>query len=431
MPNFLTVRQDFPLLKQRIHGKPLVYLDSGATTQKPQSVIDMVSHYYCHDNANVHRGIYALCERATTAYEEARKKIKNFINAAHTHEIIFTRSATESINLVASSFGFLQVKNGDEVLISAMEHHSNIVPWQILCERVGAKLKVIPLRDDGTLDLEAYQKLLTKRTKIVALIHISNVLGTINPVKRMIQLAHQNNTPVLIDGAQAAPHTAIDVQDLDCDFYVFSSHKLYGPTGVGVLYGQSKWLEAMPPYQGGGDMISRVSFEKTEYNVPPHKFEAGTPNMAGVIGMGAAIDYVAAIGFEKIHDHENALLRYATDQLKQISGLKIIGDTPDKAAVISFIMTQAHPHDIATILDSEGIAIRAGHHCAMPLMECLNLPATARVTFGIYNTFDDVDRLVDGLYRVINLFRDGGVNSQHPNVIPRSNHDGMTPRETR
>ena len=402
--SFGSLRNDFPLLKERIRGKSLVYLDSGATAQKPQAVIDAVSHYYCYDNANVHRGIYAISERTTAIYENTRKKIKAFINAAHSHEIIFTRGTTESINLVAASFGTLQVRLGNEVIISAMEHHSNIVPWQLLCERVGAKLKIIPVRDDGTLNLDEYQSLLTERTRIVGLIHISNVLGTVNAVKKMIHLAHQKNIPVLLDGAQAIPHMMIDVQDLDCDFYVFSGHKLYGPTGIGVLYGKTKWLDKMPPYQVGGDMIRQVTFEKTEYDLLPHKFEAGTPNIAGVIGLGAAIDYLVAIGFEEIDIHEKSLLNYATEKLQKISGLKIIGNAPNKASVISFIMKQAHPHDIATILDNKGIAIRAGHHCAMPLMERFNLSATARVTLGLYNTLEDIDRLVDGLIQVNKIF---------------------------
>lgn len=372
-------------------------------------MIDAVSHYYCNDNANVHRGIYTISERATTAYENTRKKIKAFINAAHTHEIIFTRGTTESINLVASSFGALQVQQGDEVVISAMEHHSNIVPWQLLCERVGAKLKIIPVNDNGILNLDEYRKLLTERTKIVGLIHVSNVLGTVNPVKKMIRLAHQKAIPVLLDGAQAIPHMVVDVQDLDCDFYTFSGHKLYGPTGIGVLYGKTNLLEKMPPYQGGGDMIRRVTFEKTEYNVLPHKFEAGTPHIAGVIGLGTAIDYLMAIGFKKINAHEKALLNYVTQKLHQISGLKIIGNAPNKVGVISFTMEQAHPHDIATILDHEGIAIRAGHHCAMPLMERFKLPATARITFGLYNTFDDIDRLIDGLVWVNQIFNESSL----------------------
>lgn len=398
------IRADFPLLSQKAHGKSLVYLDSGATAQKPQVVIDVVSRYYCHDNANVHRGLYVLSERATAAYEMARQTVKEFIHAKHAHEIIFTRGATEAINLVAASFGHLKVKAGDEILISEIEHHSNIVPWQLLCERTGATLKIIPANDDGSLDLEQYESLLTKRTRLVGVVHVSNVLGTVNPVKKMIEMAHRQDIPVLIDGAQAVPHLRVDVQDLDCDFYVFSSHKLYGPTGVGVLYGKSDWLNAMPPYQGGGDMISRVSFLKTEYNVLPHKFEAGTPNMAGVIGLGAAIDYVSHIGLDRIAAHEMALTQYATQALQQIPGLRIIGTTPDKAAVISFVMDQIHPHDIGTILDTEGVAIRAGHHCAMPLMARYNVPATARVTFGVYNHQQDVDRLIEGLQKVINLF---------------------------
>ncbi|AKQ33781.1 Cysteine desulfurase [Candidatus Coxiella mudrowiae] len=381
-------------------------MDSGATAQKPQIVIDAISHYYCNNNANVHRGIYTISERATTAYENMRKKIKAFINAAHTHEIIFTRGTTESINLVASSFGAMQVQQGDEVVISEMEHHSNIVPWQLLCERAEAKLKIIPVNDNGILNLDEYRKLLTERTKIVGLIHVSNVLGTVNPVKEMIRLAHQKNIPILLDGAQAIPHMVVDVQDLDCDFYTFSGHKLYGPTGIGVLYGKTNLLEKMPPYQGGGDMIRRVTFEKTEYNVLPHKFEAGTPHIAGVIGLGTAIDYLMAIGFEKINAHEKALLNYVTQKLQQISGLKIIGNALNKVGVISFTMEQAHPHDIATILDHEGIAIRAGHHCAMPLMERFKLPATARITFGLYNTFDDIDRLIDGLVLVNQIFNE-------------------------
>ncbi len=399
-----TIREDFPLLKQKSRGKTLVYLDSGATAQKPQAVLDALQHYYCYDNANVHRGLYDLSERATAAYEATREKVKNFINARHTHEIIFTRSTTESINLVAMSFGLLKIKSGDEIIVSEMEHHSNIVPWQLLAERTGAVLKVIPVNDDGALNIEKYQSLLNQRTKLVALIHVSNVLGTVNPVKRIIQLAHDNRVPVLLDGAQAVPHQHVDVQDLDCDFYAFSSHKLYGPTGVGVLYGKTEWLNAMPPYQGGGDMIRRVSFSKTEYNVLPYKFEAGTPNIAGVVGLGAAIDYLEKIGIEKIHEYESGLLRYATEVLLKIPGLTIIGETAEKAAVISFVMEQAHPHDIATILDNEGIAIRAGHHCAMPLMERFRVPATARLSFAVYNTVDEIDRAVVGLYKVIEFF---------------------------
>lgn len=398
------IREDFPLLKQKTTGLPLVYLDSGATAQKPQTVLDVVDYYYEHDNANVHRGVYALSERATKSYEGVREKVKNLINAEHLHEIIFTSGTTDSINLVAFTYGVLKIKAGDEIIISAMEHHSNIVPWQLLCERTGATLKVIPVNDDGSLNLEDYKSLISEKTRLVSLVHVSNVLGTINPVKEIIEIAHQHDIPVLLDGAQAVPHLRIDVQDLDCDFYAFSSHKLYGPTGAGVLYGKTKWLEQMPPYQGGGEMISRVSFSKTEYNTLPHKFEAGTPNMAGVIGMGAAIDYVNQVGLEKIAAHESALTSYATELLEQIPGLRIIGNAPHKASVISFVMEQAHPHDIGTILDHENIAIRAGHHCAMPLVERFNVPATARVSFGMYNNQQEVDRLVAALYKVIEIF---------------------------
>ena len=399
-----SIKKDFPLLAQKIHGKPLVYLDSGATTQKPKTVIDVIERYYCTDNANVHRGVHSLSERATVAFETTRQKMKEFINAKHLHEIIFTRGATDAINLVATSFGALQVKSGDEIIVSMMEHHSNIVPWQLLCERVGATLKVIPVDDDGSLDIEAYKTLITDRTRLLSVVHVSNVLGTINPVKHIIDIAHQHHVPVLLDGAQAVSHMQIDVQALDCDFYVFSGHKLYGPTGMGVLYGKTQWLDKMPPYQGGGDMIKRVSFEKTEYNVLPHKFEAGTPNIAGVIGMGAAIDYVKHIGFDTILSHEQALTRYAQEALQHVPGLRIIGNAPNKVGVISFVMEQAHPHDIGTILDREGIAVRVGHHCAMPLMERFNIPATVRVSFGIYNDYQEVDSLITGLEKVIQLF---------------------------
>lgn len=398
------VRKDFPLLQQQISGEPLVYLDSGATAQKPQAVIDAVDYYYSNDNANVHRGLYALSERATFAYEATRQKVKKFINAQHLHEIIFTRGTTDSINLVASSFGLLKVQANDEIIISAMEHHSNIVPWQILCERTGAKLKIIPVNDDGSLNIEQYELLMNERTRLIGFIHVSNVLGTVNPVKQMIKTAHKHDIPVLLDGAQAVPHIRVDVQDLDCDFYAFSSHKLYGPTGVGVLYGKSIWLDQMPPYQSGGGMISRVSFKKTEYSMLPHKFEAGTPNVAGVIGMRAAIDYVNQIGFDKIAAHETALMQYANELLQQIPGLRIIGTMPNKVAVISFVMQQAHPHDIGTVLDHEGISIRVGHHCTMPLMERFNVPATARISLGMYNSKQEIDRLIVALHKVIELF---------------------------
>jgi len=404
--NPLKVREDFPILSQESHGKPLVYLDSGATTQKPRDVIEVVSDYYSRDNANVHRGLYELSQRATASYEAARQNVRNFINAKRNHEIIFTRSATEAINLVATSFGEANIQAGDEIIISEMEHHSNIVPWQLLCERTGAILKVIAIDDDGVLDLAHYRQLLNSHTKLVSVIHVSNVLGTINPVKEIIEIAHKRDIPVMLDGAQAVPHMSVDVQDLDCDFYVFSSHKLYGPTGTGVLYGKTDLLDAMPPYQGGGDMISRVTFEKTEYNVLPHKFEAGTPNMAGVIGLGAAIDYLNRIGMDNIFNHEEELLSYAMDALKAIPGIRFIGTALEKVAVISFVMDCAHPHDIGTILDTEGIAIRAGHHCAMPLMERFGVPATARISFGLYNQKEDVDRLVEGLHKVKKLFRE-------------------------
>ncbi len=397
-------KHHFPLLQQDAHDKPLVYLDSGATAQKPQCVIDAVAHYYLKNNANVHRGVYDLSQRATDAYEAVRDKVVKFINAKSRAEIIFTKGTTDAINLVAASFGALNIGKGDEILISTMEHHSNIVPWQLLCERTGATLKVIPIFDDGTLDLEAFKKLLSERTKLLGLIHVSNVLGTVNPVKEMTALARQYNIPVLLDGAQAVPHMQVDVQALDCDFYVFSSHKMYGPTGVGVLYGKEKWLEKMPPYQGGGDMIRQVSFEKTEYNTLPYKFEAGTPNMAGVVGFGRAIDFITMIGFEKIAAHEDALTDYAEKALRNIPGVRIIGEAADKVGVFSFVMEQAHPHDIGTILDSEGVAIRVGHHCAMPLMTRFNLPATARASFGLYNEKEDIDALVKGIHKVVELF---------------------------
>lgn len=399
-----TIRQDFPLLKQTVNQKPLVYLDNGATTQKPSAVIDALRHYYTHDNANVHRGVYSLSERATTAFENARRTVQQFINAKQAHEIIFTSGTTEGINLVAHCFSQLNIKAGDEIVISAMEHHSNIVPWQIVCERVGAVLKIIPVNDQGELDVATYYQLLTPRTKLVGLIHVSNVLGTINPVKLLIDAAHQLQIPVLLDGAQAVAHLPVDVQALDCDFYVFSAHKLYGPTGVGVLYGKSHWLEAMPPYQSGGDMIRQVSFAKTDYAGLPYKFEAGTPNIAGVIGLAAAIEYVQHIGFENISAHEHALTHYAIQQLQSIPGIKIFGPVKERAAVIAFVMTQAHPHDIGTILDSDGVAIRAGHHCAMPLMERFQVPAMVRASFAIYNNLADIDRLCAGLYKVIEIF---------------------------
>lgn len=396
-----TNKQDFPIFD---NNPSLIYLDSAATTQKPHCVIDAVSQYYENNNANVHRGVYALSERATAAYEGARQKVADFIHAQHAHEIIFTRGTTEAINLIAHSFGLLKIKSGDEIILSVMEHHSNIVPWQIVCEKTGAKLKVIPLLENGELDFDAYLNALNEKTKLVAMIHVSNVLGTINPVKKIVAAAHQKNIPVLLDGAQAIAHMPVDVQDLDCDFYVFSSHKLYGPTGVGVLYGKTKWLEAMPPYQTGGDMIRRVTFEKTEFNELPYKFEAGTPNIAGVIGLGAAIDYMNQMGFDFIQSHEKQLLKYAVERLSQIDGLKIYGTSENKSGVISFLLQDAHPHDVATILDQFGVAIRAGHHCAMPLMDYLKVSALSRISFGVYNDFSDIDKLVVGLDNVRKIF---------------------------
>lgn len=398
------LKLDFPILQQKENEKALVYLDSGATSQKPLFVIQALLDYYQQDNANVHRGLYALSERATLAYEASRQTIKNFINAKSEHEIVFTRGTTEAINLVAYSFGRAFIKAGDEVLITTMEHHSNIVPWQVLCEQVGAELKVVPVLDDGTIAMADFTALLNSRVKLVAMAHVSNALGTINPVKKFIALAHAHNIPVLLDGAQAVPHLPVDVQDLDCDFYAFSSHKMYGPMGVGVLYAKEHWLEKMPPYQTGGDMITRVTFEKTDYNLLPHKFEAGTPNVGGVIGLSAAVSYLSKVGMPWITEHERVLTQYATTALQQVPGLKIIGTALKKVGVISFVMSQAHPHDIGTILDSEGVAIRAGHHCAMPLMDRLGVAATVRVSLGLYNNKEDIDHLIKALNKVIQLF---------------------------
>jgi cysteine desulfurase/selenocysteine lyase len=398
------LREDFPILKQRIHGKPLVYLDNAASTQKPQAVIDALHEYYETANANIHRGVHTLSERATQQYEEARQKVQRFLNAREAREIIFVRGTTEAINLVAGSFGRRQVQAGDEVVITAMEHHSNIVPWQMLCEDKGATLRVAPITDAGELVVDEFEKLLTPRTRIVSVVHVSNTLGTINPVKTMVDLAHRRNIPVLLDGAQAVPHMKVDVQDLDCDFYAFSGHKLYGPTGIGILYGKAKLLEAMPPYQGGGDMISSVSFEKTTYNVLPHKFEAGTPNIAGTVGLGAALDYIEAIGMDAIAAHEHDLLRYTTDQLARIPGVRLIGTARERTGAVSFVLDGVHPHDIGTVLDQEGIAIRTGHHCTQPLMDRFGVPATARAALALYNTREEIDVLVRGIYKVKEMF---------------------------
>lgn len=398
------VRQDFPILREKVHGKPLVYLDNAATSQKPQVVIDTLNRYYKVENSNIHRGIHFLSEQATRAYEDARVKVRRFLNASDTREIVFVRGTTEGINLVAQSYGRTFIKEGDEIILSAMEHHSNIVPWQILCEQVGARLRVIPINDDGELLIEEYEKLFNERTKFVSVGHVSNALGTINPIKQIIEMAHRRGVPVLIDGAQAAPHLKVDVQELDCDFYAFSGHKLYGPTGVGVLYGKASLLDAMPPYQGGGDMISSVTFEKTLYNVLPYKFEAGTPNIAGGIGLGVAIEYLGGIDLEARAAYERALLNCATEALSAITGVRIIGTAKEKASVLSFVLDGVHPHDVGTILDHEGIAIRTGHHCAMPVMQRFGVPATARASLAFYNTKGEVDALAGAIHKVKKVF---------------------------
>jgi cysteine desulfurase/selenocysteine lyase len=397
-------RRDFPILTQRIHGKPLVYLDNAATTQKPQSVIDAMVRSYAVDNANIHRGVHLLSERATQAYEEARIKVQKFLNAANPREIIFVRGTTEAINLVAQTFGRVNLGKGDEVLITEMEHHSNIVPWQMICEEKGAQLRVLPITDAGELRMDLLDGLLTDRTKIVAVAHVSNSLGTINPIKTIVERAHQRGIPVLVDGAQAVAHMPVDVQALGCDFYAMSGHKLFGPTGIGVLYGRLRLLEAMPPYQGGGDMISAVSFKKTTYNVVPNKFEAGTPNITGSVGLGAAIDYVRALDSGAVAAYESELLAYGTKALTAVPGIRIVGTASHKASVLSFVMDDVHPHDIGTILDQEGVAIRTGHHCTQPLMERLCLPATARASLALYNTREEIDALVGALAKVREIF---------------------------
>ena len=398
------VRRDFPILNAKVHGKPLVYLDNGATSQKPQVVIDALNEYYRTENSNIHRGVHYLSELATNAYENAREKLCRFLNAKQTQEIVFVRGTTEAINLVAQSYGRAFLKGGDEIIISAMEHHSNIVPWQMLCEQVGARLRVIPINHHGELVLEEYRELLNERTKFVAVTHVSNALGTVVPVKEVVNLAHERGVPILIDGAQAVPHMKVDVRELGCDFYAFSGHKLFGPTGVGVLYGRSELLDAMPPYQGGGDMISLVTFEKTHYNVLPYKFEAGTPHIAGGIGLGAAIDYLNGLNWEQVVAHERDLLRYATDALAEVEGLRIIGTAKEKAGVLSFVLDHVHAHDVGTILDQEGIAVRAGHHCAMPVMQRFGVPATTRASFAFYNSRADIDALACAMGRVLKVF---------------------------
>ena len=398
------IRADFPILAEKIRKKPLVYLDNAATCQKPQAVIDSIVHLYSHDYANVHRGVHTLSVRSTDLFEAARTKVKDFINAASEKEIIFVKGATEAINLVAQTYGKTHVNPGDEIIISAMEHHSNIVPWQMLCEQTGAVLKVAPINLQGELIFDEFENLINDKTKLVSVVHMSNALGTINPVKNIIAAAHAKGIPVLLDGAQAIPHMIVDVQELDCDFYVFSGHKLYGPTGVGVLYGKQALLEAMPPYQGGGDMIRKVTFEETEYNVLPYKFEAGTPDIAGVVGLGAAIDYINTIGMDKIAAYEAELQAYATEKALKIKGLRIIGEAGHKGAILSFVLDKIHPHDIGTMLDSLGIAIRAGHHCAMPVMDFYKVPATARASFAMYNTKEEIDVLMNGIESLIEVF---------------------------
>jgi cysteine desulfurase/selenocysteine lyase len=398
------IREAFPILRQKIHGKPLIYLDNAATTQKPQAVLDAIDRYYTTANANVHRGVHLLSERATADYEAARVTVKHFLNAADAREIIFVRGATEGINLVAQSFCRPRLQPGDEIIISEMEHHSNIVPWQIVCQQTGAVLRVIPINDDGELVFEEFQRMLGPKTKMLAVVHVSNALGTVAPVRRMCEVARRQGVPVLLDGAQAVPHMPVDVQALDCDFYVFSGHKVFAPTGIGVLYGKAALLDAMPPWQGGGDMIRTVTFEKTTYNDLPYKFEAGTPHIEGAIGLGAAIDYVTGVGPENIAAYERELLDYGTDALKAVRGLRLIGTAREKTSVLSFILEGIHPHDVGTILDQEGIAIRTGHHCAQPVMDRFGLPATARASLAFYNTRAEIDTLAEALHQVKEMF---------------------------
>jgi cysteine desulfurase/selenocysteine lyase len=398
------IRAQFPILKREINGKPLVYLDNGATSQKPQSVIDTIARYYELENSNIHRGVHTLSQDATSAYEDVRRKVQKFINAEHSHEVIFTSGTTGGINLVASSFGEKLVRKGDEILITAMEHHSNIVPWQMLCERNGALLKVLPISKKGEIDIEEFKNLIGRKTELISLVHVSNSLGTINPIKEMIKIAHEQSIPVLIDGAQATHHMPVDVQDLDADFYVFSAHKMYGPTGVGVLYGKEELLNDMTPYQGGGDMIKSVTFEKTTYNELPYKFEAGTPNISGGIALGAAIDFINSIGFDFIEKHEAELCRFATSQLRDIKGLRFIGTAKERAGSVSFLLDGIHPYDTGVILDKLGIAVRTGHHCTQPVMNFFEVPGTVRASFAVYNTKQEVVKLVEGIDRVKRMF---------------------------
>ena len=398
------IRGQFPILAQTVRGKPLAYLDNAATTQKPRPVLDTLARYYAAGNANIHRGVYALSQEATGAYEGARGKVAAFLNAAEPAEIVFTRNATEGINLVAQTFGRSRLGAGDEVVISGMEHHSNIVPWQLVCEEKGARLRVAPFSDAGELLVDELEALLGPRTRLVSVVHMSNSLGTVNPVARVVELAHRQGIPVLVDGAQAAYHMPVDVQAMGCDFYVVTGHKLYGPTGIGALYGRRALLETMPPYQGGGDMISSVTFERTTYNELPHRFEAGTPHIAGAIGLGAALDFITGVGFDAIVAHERRLLAYATEALSAVPGLRLVGTAADKASILSFVIEGVHPHDIGTIVDAEGVAIRTGHHCTQPVMDRLGVPATARASLAMYNTTGEVDQLVAALVRVRELF---------------------------
>jgi len=405
-PEIAELRAQFPILSQEVNGKPLVYLDNGATTQKPLAVVERLGRFFSNENANIHRGVHRLSMQASDAYDEARETVRKFINAEHTDEVLFVRGTTEAINLVARCFGATNLEPGDEILVTEMEHHANIVPWQLIAAERGAKVIAAPITDEGELIIEEFEKLLSERTKIVAVTHVSNVLGTVNPVKQLVGLAHARGIPVLLDGAQAVPHLRVDVQDIGCDFYVFSGHKLFSPDGVGVLYGRRELLREMPPYHGGGDMIERVSFEGTTFREPPERFEAGTPNISGAIGLAAAIDFLESVGWEKIHALETALLDYATAALSKIPGLRICGTAPGKVGAIAFTLEAAHPHDIATILDTDGIAVRAGHHCAQPLMDRLGVHSTTRASFAFYNTTEEVDRLVASLQRVQKLFAD-------------------------
>lgn len=402
--NIESIRAQFPILQREVNGKPLIYLDNGATSQKPQSVIDAISRYYSNENSNIHRGVHTLSQEATSAYEDVRKNVQRFINAKHDHEIIFTSGTTGGINLVASSFGEKLIRKGDEILITAMEHHSNIVPWQMLCERKGAHLKVIPISKEGEINIDEFMKLIGPKTELISLVHVSNSLGTVNPIKEMINIAHALNIPVLIDGAQAVHHMPVDVQELDADFYVFSAHKMYGPTGVGILYGKEELLNGMEPYQGGGDMIKSVTFEKTVYNDLPHKFEAGTPNIAGAFGLNAAIDFIENVGFDFITEHEAELVRFASSELKNIQGLRFIGTAKERAGLVSFVLDGIHPYDTGVILDKLGLALRTGHHCTQPVMNFFEVPGTVRASFAVYNTKQEVVKLVEAIDRVKRMF---------------------------